>query len=61
MNLPQVNSNNVASYLDREEIVKETAEQIMKDFGMFGVEITFSGNTSDAYNELHQQLISQVF
>ena len=46
--------------MDREEIVKETAEQIMKDFGMFGVEITFSGNTSDAYNELHQQLISQV-
>ncbi len=32
----------------------------MKDFGMFGVEITFSGNTGNAYNELHQQLIEQV-
>lgn len=46
--------------LDKEEIVQETAEQIMKDFGMFGVEITFSGDTGNAYRELHQQLIDQV-
>ena len=60
MNFPQVTNNNVSNLLDREEIVKQTAEQIMKDFGMFGVEISFSGDTSRAYDELHQQLIEQI-
>ncbi|MBN2635065.1 MAG: hypothetical protein JXR61_02260 [Prolixibacteraceae bacterium] len=60
MNYPQINNSNVSGFLDQDEIVKETAEQIMKDFGMFGVEITFSGNTANAYYELHQQLIDQV-
>lgn len=60
MNLPQVSNQNVASLLSREEIVRMTAEQIMKDFGMFGVEITFSGNTEQAYRELHDQLTDQI-
>ena len=60
MDFPQVNNNNVSSQLDRAEIVIETAEQIMKDFGMFGVEINFSGDTNHAYDELHQQLIEQI-
>lgn len=60
MNLPQVNNNNVSGFLSQAEIVQETAEQIMKDFGMFGVEINFSGDTSQAYNELHHQLIEQI-
>ncbi len=60
MDFPQVNNNNVSSHFDRAEIVIETAEQIMKDFGMFGVEIKFSGDTNHAYEELHQQLIEQI-
>jgi hypothetical protein len=32
----------------------------MKDFGMFGIEITFSGNVENAYHELHEQLINQI-
>jgi len=60
MDLPQVSNNNVSGFLNQAEIVQETAEQIMKDFGMFGVEITFSGDTSQAYNELHRQLIDQI-
>ena len=60
MDLPQVNNNNVSGFFTQAEIVQETAEQIMKDFGMFGVEITFSGDTSQAYNELHRQLIDQI-
>lgn len=60
MNLPDLQNNNIAHYLDKEEIVRETAEQIMKDFGMFGIEITFSGNTQGAYEELHEQLIAQI-
>ena len=60
MTLPQINHTNISQYLDQAEIVKETAGQVMKDFGMFGVEITFSGDTSHAYDELHQQLIVQI-
>ena len=60
MEFPQVNNSNVSNHLDRADIVKETAEQIMKDFGMFGVEITFSGDTCQAYDELHRQLIDQI-
>ncbi len=60
MELPQVSNSNVSGFLNQAEIVQETAEQIMKDFGMFGVEITFSGDTTQAYNELHRQLIDQI-
>jgi hypothetical protein len=60
MDFPQINNNNVSRHLNQAEIVKQTAEQIMKDFGMFGVEITFSGDINNAYQELHNQLISQI-
>jgi len=60
MEYPQVSNNNVSGFLNQADIVRETAEQIMKDFGMFGVEITFSGDTSQAYRELHLQLIDQI-
>ncbi len=60
MKLPEVSNKNVASFLNKEEIVRMTAEQIMKDFGMFGVEITFSGDTENAYRELHEQLTDQI-
>ncbi len=60
MTLPQINNSNVSGFLNQDEIVRETAAQIMKDFGMFGVEITFSGNTSQAYDELHAQLVDQI-
>jgi hypothetical protein len=60
MKLPQIRNNNVKGFLDRAEIVNETAEQIMKDFGMFGVEITFSGDVLNAYEELHLQLVEQI-
>lgn len=60
MSLPKVTNTNVSAFLDRAEIVRETANQIIKDFGMFGVEITFSGDTLNAYDELHKQLIDQI-
>ncbi|MDX8341134.1 hypothetical protein SLH46_18185 [Draconibacterium sp. IB214405] len=60
MKLPVVNNTNLEYLMDKAEIVQQTAEQIMKDFGMFGVEITFSGDIDNAYHELHQQLINQI-
>ncbi len=60
MKLPKIKNNNINSFFDRDEIVQQTADQIMKDFGMFGVEISFSGKIDNAYEELHRQLVNQV-
>ena len=37
------------------EVVRNTAAQMIRDFGMFGVEITFSGKPETAYQELLSQ------
>ncbi len=60
MSLPDIQSNNLQSYFDKEEIILDTIAQIIKDFGMFGIAIEFSGHVDDAYRDLHQQLVSQV-
>jgi hypothetical protein len=39
------------------EIVRLTAEQVIKDFGIHAIDITFSGNPLSAYDELRNQLI----
>ena len=60
MQLPDIQNNNVASFMQTEKLVQETVEQIMKDFGLFSIVITFSGNVENAYSELHEQLVRQV-
>lgn len=37
-----------------------TAEQVIKDFGFFGHEITFSGNEKTAFEELYTQVLPLV-
>ena len=39
-----------------EKFVLLTAEQVRKDFAMFGMEVKFSGNIQFAYDELFVQL-----
>ncbi|MCF8293858.1 MAG: hypothetical protein K9I70_08605 [Chitinophagaceae bacterium] len=58
--LPKLSDTNLQPYFNRAEIVQQTAEQIMKDFGVFGLRINFSGNIERAYSELHTQLIAQI-
>lgn len=60
MNLPVITNTNVSKQLNDSSLIFETAKQIMKDFAMFGIEITYSGNSANAYNELHQQLVNQI-
>lgn len=43
-----------------EKFVLLTAEQVRKDFAMFGMEVTFSGNVSFAYEELFKQLKNYI-
>lgn len=60
MKLPNIKSNNINMFLNREDIILDTIAQIVKDFGIFGIEIKFSGHIDDAYSELHEQLITQI-
>jgi hypothetical protein len=55
-----ISQNQLENYLNKAELVTQTAEQIIKDFAIFGLDISFSGITANAYTELHQQLIAQI-
>ena len=43
-----------------EKYVLLTAEQVQKDFAMFGMDVQFSGNTRFAYRELYSQLDAYI-
>ncbi len=46
----------IEKYRNDLEIIRLTAEQVIKDFEIFGQEIKFSGNELTAYEELKNQL-----
>ncbi len=60
MKLPSVNNQNVVEAFTDNDLVIETIQQICKDFGLFGVEIKFSGDLDHAYLELKDQLVDQI-
>jgi hypothetical protein len=51
-----MNLTDISKYLNRLDLIKDTANQIIKDFDMFGMEIKFSGNAYNAYEELFEQI-----
>lgn len=51
-----MNLSNISQYFNKLDLIKDTAEQIIKDFDMFGMEIKFSGNAYNAYEELFNQI-----
>jgi len=51
-----VDLSNISQYFNKLELIKDTANQIIKDFDMFGLEIKFSGNAYNAYEELFEQI-----
>jgi hypothetical protein len=56
MNLPSLSINEIQKAAKREDLIRETAEQIIKDFSEFDIEIKFSGNVEDFYQELFAQM-----
>jgi len=52
--------NKLEKYKKQEEIIKLTAEQIIKDFNQFGLNVSFSGIIQYAYDELFEQLLTHV-
>ena len=60
MNIPNINKSNIAEYFNTEEVIKETIAQILKDFALFGIILSFSGKIKSAYNEVFEQLVFQI-
>jgi len=58
MNLPNLQNSNIGDFLNKEDVVRETVAQIMKDFALFGIKLTFSGKVESAYDELLEQLVN---
>jgi len=50
----------LARYRHDLEVVRDTAAQVIKDFGLFNIEIRFSGNEETAYDELKSQLYPEL-
>ena len=50
----------ITPYLNRLDILNETAQQVIKDFGMAGMKIEFSGNPQNAYEELFSQILPHI-
>lgn len=53
----------ITPYLNRLDILNETAQQIIKDFGMVGLKIPrvlWAGNTNNAYAELFSQILPLI-
>lgn len=45
---------------DHPDYIRQTVQQLMKDFAMFGIEIEFSGNTDLAYREIFVQTCDHI-
>ena len=51
-----VSKSQIERSKQEEKFVLLTAEQVRKDFAMFGMEVIFSGNVRFVYEELFEQL-----
>lgn len=56
MHVPQLNIKELKPWLNKTEMIEACAAQTIKDLGMYGIELQFSGNAKTAYEELFQQL-----
>lgn len=53
-------SFDIEIYKTKTEVIRQTVEQIIKDFTMFGMDIEFTGNMDLAYEEMFFQLAGYV-
>lgn len=53
-------SFDIELYKTKAEVIRQTVEQVKKDFAMFGMDVDFTGNADMAYGELFYQLTGHV-
>ena len=51
-----MNTSDLIKYTRRIDLLSLTVDQIKKDFNLYGMEISFSGNGDSAYDELIAQI-----
>jgi hypothetical protein len=60
MNVPSLSENEIRKATKREDLIRETANQIIKDFSEFDLQIHFSGKVQDFHLELFGQMHQHV-
>ena len=60
MNFPATSRSDLQQASRRNDLIIETGRQIQKDFGEFGLEITFSGKAEFFYEELFDQMKKHI-
>lgn len=60
MNFPSLTTDEISRAAKREDLIRETAGQIIKDFAGFDLDISFSGYVRDFYQELFSQMEKHV-
>ena len=60
MSFPSLTNDDLKKATKREDLIREVAQQIIKDFAEFGLEIQFSGEVAHFYDELFAQMHEYV-
>lgn len=55
--LPKLDKKSLVEYYNQEEIIRDTALQVQKDFGTYGYDIILSDESQWIYHELFDQLL----
>lgn len=58
--IPQLNRKALQQACGREDLIRKTAAQVIKDFAEFGFEVKFSGNVEGFYDEVFNQMKGHV-
>lgn len=57
---PSFSKSDLVDATKRDALIIETAQQIIKDFAEFSLEITFSGIAGQFYEELYHQMFNHI-
>ncbi len=60
MSFPSLTNDDIKKATRRDDLIREAAQQIIKDFAEFGLEIQFSGDVTQFYDELFAQMHGYV-
>jgi len=58
--LPELDRIALKKATQREDLIRKAAAQIIKDFAEFGLDVTFSGEVQNFYQELFSQMKKHV-
>ena len=58
--LPSLTEPDLSPWFDRSEIIHACVAQLDKDLAPYGIQVLFSGNIQNAYQELFDQLEPQI-